>query len=259
MLLAKAVSESEGLPLYGETLEQLLSYGHVVIDLSSSNAVLRYYENGRACELKLSFVSGAKQHRRKYGGGKGQAIAKAVGLHHSKRGLTVLDATAGQGSDAFVLACLGCKITMVERSSTARILLYSALAAGQQVALEQGDEALQTVFSNMDLVKGNFIELAKDGNFEAFDVVYLDPMFPARKKSALVKKEMQIFHKVIGADTDADSLLAPALAVATFRVVVKRPISAPFLAGEAPSMQLKGKSSRFDVYINRSFRKPDIQ
>lgn len=55
------------------------------------------------------------------------------------------------------------------------------------------------------------------------DVVYLDPMYPHRQKSALVKKEMRVFQSLVGNDDDADSLLIPAMTIAKRRVVVKRP------------------------------------
>jgi 16S rRNA (guanine1516-N2)-methyltransferase len=84
-------------------------------------------------------------------------------------------------------------------------------------------------------------------------VVFLDPMFPPREKSALVKKEMRAFHDVVGADDDADALLAPALALAKHRVVVKRPGYAEFLAGKKPTMSIEGKNNRFDVYVNAGF------
>ena len=83
-------------------------------------------------------------------------------------------------------------------------------------------------------------------------MVYLDPMFPERKKSAQVKKEMQIFHALIGADLDADQLLENALERANYRVVVKRPRIAPFLNNQKPSYQLEGKSSRYDIYTNKA-------
>jgi 16S rRNA (guanine1516-N2)-methyltransferase len=80
------------------------------------------------------------------------------------------------------------------------------------------------------------------------DVIYLDPMFPDRQKSADVKKEMAAFHHVVGKDEDADSLLEKALAKANYRVVVKRPRKAPFINNKTPSYQLEGKSSRYDIY-----------
>ena len=81
------------------------------------------------------------------------------------------------------------------------------------------------------------------------DAVYLDPMFPHKKKSALVKKEMRLFQQLLGSDDDADHLLQSALDLATKRVVVKRPQYAPYLADHAPSMQINSKKYRFDVYF----------
>jgi 16S rRNA (guanine1516-N2)-methyltransferase len=81
------------------------------------------------------------------------------------------------------------------------------------------------------------------------DVVYLDPMFPHRKKSAAVKKEMRLFQQLLGSDDDADLLLEPALTLAKKRVVVKRPSGAPFLANKKPHIEMLGKANRFDVYL----------
>jgi 16S rRNA (guanine1516-N2)-methyltransferase len=92
-------------------------------------------------------------------------------------------------------------------------------------------------------------QLVSDPNFVRPDVVYLDPMYPHKKKSALVKKEMRVFQTLVGADNDADSLLAPAMALATKRVVVKRPDYAEFLAGQKPSTAIETKKNRFDVYV----------
>ena len=85
---------------------------------------------------------------------------------------------------------------------------------------------------------------------EQIDVVYLDPMFPHRKKSALVKKEMRVFQQLLGSDDDADSLLAPARELAGKRVVVKRPAYAEPLADVPPAMAITSKKHRFDVYIS---------
>ena len=81
------------------------------------------------------------------------------------------------------------------------------------------------------------------------DVVYLDPMYPHREKSALVKKDMRAFQTLVGSDTDADALLTPALALASKRVVVKRPDFAQPLAGVKPTMAIQTKKNRFDVYV----------
>ena len=85
-------------------------------------------------------------------------------------------------------------------------------------------------------------------------VVHLDPMFPHREKSALVKKEMRLFRELAGDDDDAPRLLEAALDVATHRVVVKRPRKAPPIAGPAPQHVIEGKTSRYDLYVHRSLK-----
>ncbi|HET8882175.1 MAG TPA: class I SAM-dependent methyltransferase [Solimonas sp.] len=178
--------------------------------------------------------------RRRIAAGKQQLLARAIGLHKFKAP-TVLDATAGLGRDGFVLAALGAQVTMIERQPLFAALLADALerarvdpltqAAAQRVRVLAGDATTQ--------MHGT----------QRWDVVHLDPMYPHRDKHALPQKQMQILRELTGGDPDADALLAPALAVATRRVVVKRPSHAPFLAGREPAFQLKGKQARYDVYL----------
>jgi len=191
----------------------------------------------------VDFASGAVAHRRKFGGGKGQSIAKAIGM---KAGITlhVIDATAGLGRDAFVLASLGCDVDMVERSPVAAALLEDGLERAYLDA-EIGDWMQQ----RMRLTHASGYDYLQQ---HKADVVYLDPMFPHKKKSALVKKEMRVFQGVVGADLDADDLLDVALAAAKYRVVVKRPDYAPFLNDKKPSMSIKTKKNRFDVYVKQA-------
>ncbi len=191
----------------------------------------------------VDFVGGAVAHRRKFGGGKGQAIAKAVGLNKGAVP-SVLDATAGLGRDGFVLASLGCKVTLFERNPVVAALLYDGLQRAYADA-EIGSWMQQ----RMTMAFGASQQLLPVSETRP-DVVYLDPMFPHREKSALVKKEMRVFQSLVGEDLDADALLAPALALAQKRVVVKRPDYAPFLADKKPSMQIETKKNRFDVYVN---------
>jgi 16S rRNA (guanine1516-N2)-methyltransferase len=192
--------------------------------------------------IHVDFVTGAAAHRRKFGGGKGQAIAKAVGLN---KGATpvVLDATAGLGRDGFVLASLGCKVILHERHPVVAALLFDGLERAYNDA-----EIGSWMKENMSLVFGSSHTLLAQCN-EVPDVVYLDPMFPHREKSALVKKEMRVFQELVGADSDADDLLEFAYPLASKRVVVKRPDYAPFLNDKTPSMQIKTKKNRFDVYV----------
>lgn len=192
----------------------------------------------------VDFVNGKAAHRRKFGGGKGQDLAKAIGLHKIKHP-SVIDATAGLGRESFVLATLGCNVTALERNPMVHALLEDGLKRAK--AFE--DNELQTIIKNITLhhiaAQDYLVKLEQD----LPDVIYLDPMFPERQKSAQVQKEMRFFHEVVGDDADDDVLLELARHKAKKRVVVKRPRLAPLLAGCEPNFVIKGKAIRFDVYL----------
>ncbi|CUB04933.1 class I SAM-dependent methyltransferase [Marinomonas fungiae] len=191
----------------------------------------------------VELASGAADHRRKFGGGKGQDIAKACGLN-KRADLSVYDATAGLGRDSFVLASLGCDVTLFERVGFVRELLFDGLERARMVA------DIEDIMAHMTLAKGTIFDISDE---ECVDVVYLDPMFPHNdKSSAAVKKEMAFFRDLVGHDEDADALLPQAMGLARYRVVVKRPKGAPYLDNQEPSYRLDGKSGRFDVYVKRS-------
>jgi len=191
--------------------------------------------------VRVDFVEGAVAHRRQFGGGAGQMIAKAVGIGQGIRP-QVLDATAGLGRDAFVLASLGCQVDLIERQPLIGALLEDGL---QRAA---ADAEVAGIVARMRLLQGNAIELMAGWQGEAPQVIYLDPMFPHRDKSALVKKEMRLFRPLVGDDLDAPALLEAALKLASHRVVVKRPRKAPVIEGAKPGYALEGKSSRYDIY-----------
>lgn len=219
-----------------------------LFELQLTSEGLQLQELGsRTGPVRVDFVSGALAHRRQFGGGSGQMIAKAVGIQGAIRP-HILDATAGLGRDAFVLACLGCRVDMLERHPVVAALLKDGL----QRALQSADTA--AIISNMHLHQGNAIELMQNWQGERPQVIYLDPMFPQSSKSAEVKKEMRLFQPLVGGDEDAPLLLEAALQLASHRVVVKRPRIAPELAGRAPGHVLQGKSSRFDIYPLKSLR-----
>ncbi|NJD26206.1 MAG: SAM-dependent methyltransferase [Betaproteobacteria bacterium] len=203
--------------------------------------------------VRVDFVAGALAHRVRHGGGTGQMIARAVGIQPGIRP-TILDATAGLGRDAFVLAELGCRLTLIERCPA----IHALLADGLQRARTSAESA--AAIERMTLLPpADAIATMHGWDEAAPQVVYLDPMFPHRDKSALVKKEMRLFRPLVGDDDDAPDLLAAALALASHRVVVKRPRKAPALAGPAPGYALEGKSSRFDIYPRRSLQAPATQ
>ena len=217
--------------------------------LQFGGAGLQFVELGPQAPgpIRVDFVEGAVAHRRLFGGGSGQMIAKAVGIQPGVRPV-VLDATAGLGRDAFVLAELGCTVTLIERHPLIAALLEDGLLRAQ------ASDEVSAIVARMHLICGNAIDLMNSWQSEPPQVVYLDPMFPHRDKTALVKKEMRLFRPLVGDDDDAPALLEAALALATHRVVVKRSRKAPIIAGEKPGYVLEGKSSRFDIYPKKSLK-----
>ncbi|MGE5472477.1 MAG: class I SAM-dependent methyltransferase [Bacteroidota bacterium] len=197
--------------------------------------------------LSVDFIRGPSAHRRLQGGGSGQMIAKAMGIQPGIRP-EILDATAGLGRDAFVLAQLGCKVTLVERNPVIAALLADGLRRARL------DPEVGPIIERMDLRPGNAIRLMEAWQGDPPQVIYLDPMFPHREKSSLVKKEMSMLRPVVGDDLDAPALLEAALALATHRVVVKRPRKAPGVVGPTAGYVLEGKSSRFDIYPKKSLK-----
>jgi 16S rRNA (guanine1516-N2)-methyltransferase len=192
-------------------------------------------------ELKLDFVGGPVGHRHRFGGGRRQPLPRAAGFARGQTP-TIIDATAGLGRDAFLLASMGARVTLIERSPAVHALLADGLAR----AAEAGGETAAAV-GRMTLMLGDSRELL--GTLAA-DVVLVDPMHPERRNSALVKQEMRLLRDLVGADPDAVELMGAALESARKRVVLKWPLRAPPLEGiRAPSHQIVGKTLRYDVFM----------
>lgn len=235
---AESLAARWGLPC------EMESRARFQLQLSGERLALVDTQEAGQGAVYVDFVAGAVAHRRRFGGGRGQTIARAVGL---KGGASpsVLDATGGLGRDAFVLASLGCRVTLLERSAVVAALLQDGL---ERAALDE--EIGPWVGERMVLCHSDALSyMAALGEADFPDVVYLDPMFPHRRKSAQVKKEMRLLQQLLGGDEDADRLLPAALRVAKKRVVVKRPDYAPCLAGMKPTMAITSKKHRYDVYV----------
>ncbi len=202
--------------------------------------------------LHVDFVAGRADHRRRFGGGRNQLIARACGLNRGALP-SIVDATAGLGRDAFVLASLGSPVLMIERVAATAAILVDGLTRAQGCA----DDEIREIALRMQALQG---DASRDlGELVALwdqppQVVHLDPMYPHRDKSALVKKEMRLFRALAGDDADAPALLDSALEVATHRVVVKRPRKAEPIGGIAPSHVVEEKTSRYDVYVKQALR-----
>lgn len=238
-------SQRRRLQFYRDHLERIPS---MVFLVQAEGLQLALVDASEILSIRANFHGAGMDYRRAKGGGRSEMIAKAVGLRGQKVP-RVIDATAGLGVDAFVLASLGCRVTLLERVPAVSALLQDGLSCSQAYAAGN-DHELQVILERMHLVRSDAADYFKQiPEVDYPDVVYLDPMFPERKKSAAVKKEMQVFHRLIGADSDADQVFHAALTIARDRVVVKRPRSAPALAGCTPSHRIEGKRNRYDVYF----------
>ncbi len=222
----------------------------LVLAIDDDGPHLRLFGPGAPGPVRLSFLDPGLRHRRR--GGQNELLGRAIGWN-ANRHPPVLDATGGFARDAFVLADLGCRVTVCERNPVMAYLLECALAEARTA-----DAWLQGVARHMTQHGGDARELDAPAIGDA-EVVYLDPMFPLERK-ALPTKEMQVLHALLatGEDeqarlADDERLLAWALETPAARVVAKRPLRAPPLPGRAPSHELKGRSVRFDVYTLRPF------
>lgn len=216
-----------------------------ILYMTNERLELRLGDPGSKTKIFAEFLKGPSGYRRARGGGVRQSIARAVGLKSGVPRPSVLDVTAGLGQDAFVLASLGCELRLVERSPIIAALLQDGLKRA-----EQDPEAGHIVRDRMKVEVADAAEvLASISPNSAPDVVYLDPMFPERQKSALTKIEMRVIREIVGSDEDADLLLLKALKIARRRVVVKRPIQSLPLANLKPNFIVEGRRNRYDVYL----------
>lgn len=178
-----------------------------------------------------------------------ELLVRAAKLHRSgdsDRPLA-LDATAGLGQDSLLLAAAGFSVRMYEQDPVIAALLRDALERAHD------DEALSMIVDNMEVIEQDSVEAMKQmlnaDESVAPDVIYLDPMFPARTKSAAVKKKFQLLHELERPCSDEKALFEAAHALAPRKLVVKRMLKGPFLAQRKPSYSLKGKSIRYDCYV----------
>lgn len=167
--------------------------------------------------------------------GKKQGLVRAC---KPKPGLRIIDATAGWGRDAAVLASFGAEVLMLERNPVLAALLEDGLNHQD----EDSRLALKLKVLNQDAI--TWLSALQPDEYP--DVIYIDPMHPCRQKSALVKKDLQILQQLIGPDEDALSLINQARRCVLQKVVVKWPQNLPALL--EPTASVSGKTVRFDMY-----------
>lgn len=211
-----------------------------------AGAVLVYDEKGLSLcspaapheRMRVDFLAGRTGYRLGTHANTSQPVLKAVGFREPP--YTVIDATAGLGADGLLLACAGCRVILCERSPVMAALLSDGLRRARE-----DEELARLLDERVELVFADARQVLRDRGADA-DAAYLDPMFPPRQKSALVKKEMRLAKLAAGTDPDAAEVLAVALECVP-RVAVKRPLKAEAL-GPGVRRKIEGRSVRFDLY-----------
>ncbi len=194
-------------------------------------------------KFKIDFIEDRTNYHKKKSNIKSELISRALG--GGRLGLRLLDLTAGLAIDSVFLAQLGFTVTALERNP----LIFLAL----EQALAQYKQQQQLLSSDFPYLALNFQYSSAQDFLNAtspdFDVIYFDPMFPQKTKSALPRQEMVFFKNLVGSDLDADQVLQQALNMpGVKRVVVKRPLKAPCIGDVKPQHTLEGKLIRFDIY-----------
>jgi 16S rRNA (guanine1516-N2)-methyltransferase len=187
----------------------------------------------------IDFLHGKVEYRCRKGGGRRQPLARAIGLRAGYCP-AVLDLTAGLGRDGWILANLGCPVTLIERSPVVAALLQDGLRRARSVK-PLSIECM--VMEAADYLRSVSV---------VPEVIYLDPMFPSKPKVALVKKEMQILQQIVTEPDDGKELFALAKQSGCRRLVVKRPQWAEALNQEKPDAVVATKRYRFDIYLSNT-------
>lgn len=188
-------------------------------------------------KISLNFDEPSSNYFRK-GLGKKDLLLKAIGYGKGVR--SVLDLTAGMLEDTVHFLSVGLKVTALERNPYIYFLIKKSVEASQRKEL----------FLNLELIHSeamDYLNVIKAGESVIHDAIYFDPMFPAKKKSALPKQEMVLFHQIVGADLDFEKVFIKAFEKKKLRLVVKRHLShLPFGTGLRHSFV--GKAVRYDYY-----------
>ena len=226
-------------------IDRLVKNDRCFLSYKNERLNINLSANNECLSAAIDFIDGKSKHRRQYGGGKKQPLAKACGLDKHPK-WRIFDATAGLGKDAFVLASLGGHVTLCEQHPALYSLLVDALSRAAK------DDEVGAIVTHMSCVHYDaveYLDMVEKTPESRPDVVYLDPMYPDRKKSAKIKKEMQILQALVGHTGDAENLLDQAIQTALHRVVVKRPKSADPLGHHAVSYTVSSVNTRYDVYV----------
>ncbi len=218
----------------------------LVLDAGTMPYVLSNKVDGQFISMSIDFNSNKTLHRLKTINQR-EPLVKAI--RNIEKTQTIFDLTAGLGGDSLVMVNRGFKVVAIEKNSMLWSLLSLAHENWENFGLKE----------RLSFYHGDSLELLRKPELfsrlqieESLDVVYLDPMFPESKKTALPNKEMQILRSILGHQgDDVEELLELSVKLAKNRVLVKRPIKSPPIKAR-PDSVFEGKSFRIDMYLTRA-------
>ena len=179
-------------------------------------------------------------------------LVKAAKIKDADHPLTAIDATAGLGEDSLLLAAAGFQVTLFERNPVIAQLLADALERAKEIP-ELAPIVARMTLRNEDSIEAlNALALSLDRSepdVVSPDVILLDPMFPERQKSALVKKKLQMIQKLEMPCDDEKALVRAAMMTRPKKLIIKRPPKGPWLARLKPDYAQEGKAVRFDCFV----------
>ncbi len=171
-----------------------------------------------------------------------EMLVKAARIKGQEMPQTLVDATAGFGEDSLILAAAGFQVRLYEFDEIIAALLMDCMDRAKEIP------ELKEAVGRMELICGDSVQGLKSLDYKP-DIVLLDPMFPARQKSALIKKKFQLIQRLESPCSTEEELLEAAQIADPKRIVIKRPLKGPFLAGKKPSYSLEGKAIRYDCFV----------
>lgn len=171
-----------------------------------------------------------------------EMLVKAARIKGQEMPQFLVDATAGFGEDSLILAAAGFQVRLYEFDEIIAALLQDCMERAAEIP------ELKDAVGRMELICGDSVAGMQNLDYKP-DIVLLDPMFPARQKSALIKKKFQLIQRLESPCSTEIELLNAAEAAEPKRIVIKRPLKGPYLADRKPSYSLEGKAIRYDCMV----------
>ena len=206
---------------------------------------LKYTEDGLTLtDGKLSIMVDFKDMlpRLKQSNLQNEMQVKAARIKGQPMPQKIIDATAGFGEDSLILAAAGFDVDLYEFDDIIALLLEDGLDRAKNIP------ELAPIVARMHFHHADSIQAMQNLDYLP-DSILLDPMFPSRSKSAMIKKKFQLLQKIESPCSVEEELLNAAIAANPKRIIIKRPLKGPFLADKKPSYSLEGKAIRYDCFV----------